>query len=152
MNADPEVMQHFPSVLSVNESKDLLIRLKRHFQEKGHTYFATEVLNNGDFIGFIGLAYQDYPSEFTPAVDIGWRLKTAFWGQGYATEGAKRCLEFGFENLGLERIISTCTLANTKSENVMKKIGMEKLGLFKHPRLKDYPDYETCLCYEITNN
>jgi len=70
-------------------------------------------------------------------------------GERYATEGAKRCFEFAFDKLKIEKIISTCTMNNKKSENVMKKIGMKKIGEFKHPNLKDYPEYEKCICYEI---
>ena len=152
MNSDIEVMEHFPKTLTKKENKELFEKLKLHFKKYNHTYFATEILENNEFIGFIGLAYQEYQTEFTPAVDIGWRLKKSAWGKGYATEGAKKCLEFAFNELNLENIISTCTEKNSKSENVMKKIGMEKIGEFKHPELKKYPEYEKCICYGINKN
>ena len=97
----------------------------------------------------IGLAYQKYETDFTPAIDIGWRLKRDAWGKGYATEGAKKCLEYGFDKLDIERIISVCTVANTKSMNVMNKIGMTKMGEFKHPELLSHPTYEKHFWYEI---
>lgn len=152
INADLEVMEHFPKPLSQEETAEFIDRLKKHYQENGFNYFATEILESGEFIGFIGLAFQNYKSKFTPAVDIGWRLKKSVWGKGFATEGAKKCLEFAFEKLNLAQVISTCTEKNSKSENVMKKIGMEKIGEFKHPKLKDYPEYENCICYSITKN
>ena len=152
MNADLEVMEHFPKPLTEKETAELIDRFENHFLKNRHTYFATEILNSGEFIGFIGLAFQKYQTVFTPAVDIGWRLKKNAWGNGYATEGAKKCLEFGFNELNLEKIIATCTEKNSKSENVMKKIGMEKIGEFKHPKLKEYPEYEKCICYEINKN
>lgn len=152
LNSDSEVMEHFPSTLSREETFDFIQRLKKHYELNGHTYFATEILRTGELIGFIGLALQDYESEFTPNVDIGWRLKKAHWGKGYATEGAKKCLEFAFTELKLNKVISTCTIRNTKSEKVMKKIGMKKIGEFKHPKLKAYPELEKCVCYEIKNN
>lgn len=150
LNADSEVMRHFPKTLTLQETKDFIIRLQDHFNKKGYTYFAVEVLETREFIGFIGLAYQDYEAPFTPSTDIGWRLKKSAWGKGYATEGAKRCLQFAFSELNLTKIVATCTLNNTSSENVMQKIGMTKKGIFKHPRLKDYPDMENCIWYEIT--
>lgn len=150
INADPEVMEHFPKPISKEETAEFIDRLKKHYQKNGFNYFAAEILDSGELIGFIGLAFQDYKSEFTPAVDIGWRLKKSAWGKGYATEGAKKCLEFAFQKLNLETVISTCIEKNSKSENVMKKVGMEKIGEFKHPKLKDYPDYEKCFCYGIT--
>jgi RimJ/RimL family protein N-acetyltransferase len=149
MNADPAVMEHFPTTLNINENKAFLERLQNHYEKNSYTYFATEILTTGEFIGFIGLAYQDYKTPFTPATDIGWRLKKAAWGKGYATEGAKKCLEFAFLELGIHKIVSTCTINNNKSEKVMQKIGMTKMGLFKHPKLGDYPDLEECVWYEI---
>lgn len=149
MNSDVDVMEHFPKTLTKKENLELFEKLKLHFKDYGYTYFATEILATNEFIGFIGLAYQKYQSEFTPAVDIGWRLKKSAWGRGYATEGAKKCLEYAFDKHKLEEVIAVCTLSNSKSENVMKKIGMKKIGVFKHPGLKDFPEYEACNCYRI---
>ena len=70
-------------------------------------------------------------------------------GKGFATEGAKKCLELTFDDLNLDKIISTCTEKNFNSENVMKKTGMEKIGVFKHPKLKEYTEFENCICYGI---
>ena len=149
LNADSEVMRNFPNTLSTKESHDFLHRLQVHFKEYGYTYFATEIIATGELIGFIGLANQTYASSFTPAVDIGWRLVKSSWGKGYATEGAKRCLEFAFTKLKLNRIISTCTIQNLGSEKVMQKIGMTRKGEFNHPKLQEHPDYERCILYEI---
>ena len=142
-------MEHFPKPLTKNETEEFIGRLLDHYRKHGYSYFATELLATGELIGFIGLAYQKYKTEFTPATDIGWRLKKSAWGKGYATEGAKRCLEFAFKDLNLEKVISTCTKANLKSENVMKKAGMIKKGEFIHPNLLEYPDLKQCICYEL---
>ncbi len=152
MNSDPVVMEYFPKTLDEKECADLLLRLQMQYDKNGYTYYATELLETGEFLGFIGLAYQEYKSEFTPATDIGWRLKKSAWGKGYATEGALQCLEYAFQNLKLERIMSTCPIANIKSEQVMKKIGMEKKGEFDHPGLSEYPYIEKCVWYEIENS
>ena len=152
LNADSEVMEHFPETLNKKETKAFIQRLQLHFDKNGYNYFATEVLETGKFIGFIGLALQNYESEFNPATDIGWRLKKSAWGNGFATEGAKRCLEYAFNDLKLEKVISTCTENNSNSENVMVKIGMIKKGEFKHPKLKLYPAFEKCIWYEITKD
>lgn len=151
LNSDPSVMEHFPKTLSRNETVDFMVRLQNHFEKYQFNYFATEIKTTGEFIGFIGLAHQEYLSPYTPATDIGWRLKKEAWKKGYATEGAKRCLEYAFSELQLTKVIATCTLKNTKSEHVMKKIGMIKVGEFLHPKLNNFPDYQSCLCYEIKN-
>ncbi len=105
LNSDKEVMEHFPKTLSRKEVKVLIEKLKNHFENNGFTYYATEVLETKEFIGMIGLAYQEYETEYTPAVDIGWRLKRNAWGKGYATEGAKRCLEYAFDEPNIDKII-----------------------------------------------
>ena len=151
INANLEVMEHFPKPLTEQETANFIERLQNHYKKNGYNYFATEVIESGELIGFVGLAYQDYETGFNPATDIGWRLKKTAWGKGFATEGAKRCLEYAFEDLKIERVISTCTVKNTKSESVMKKIGMTRKGEFNHPKLSNHPDYEKCIWYEIEN-
>ncbi len=152
LNSDEDVMEHFPKTLSNKEVVELIVKLKDHFVENGFTYYAVDILETNEFIGMIGLAAQKYITKFTPAIDIGWRLKRSAWGKGYATEGAKRCLDYGFSELGLNKIVSVTTIKNTKSENVMKKIGMTKKGEFNHPELADYPEYEKHVCYEIVKS
>ena len=148
--SDPAVMEHFPSTLSQAETENLLRRLIAQFEQRGHTYFLAERKDTGAFIGFIGLAYQDYESPCTPNVDIGWRLMPAAWGKGFATEGAMACLDFGFQTLKLEKIVSVCTKTNIGSEKVMQRIGMTKGGAFEHPKLDAYPRLQGCWWYAVT--
>lgn len=148
MNAHHEVMAYFPKILTREETKNTLERLQKQFSEKGYTYFATELLQTGIFIGFIGLSWQDYKAPFSPATDIGWRLRKEFWGEGYASEGAKRCLDFSFEALSLERVVSVCPASNLASEKVMKRIGMRKKGEFIHPGLPATSGLNPCVWYE----
>ncbi|WP_010180695.1 GNAT family N-acetyltransferase [Aquimarina agarilytica] len=150
INADPAVMAHFPFALTFQETKKLMARLQAMYLKMGYTYFAVQVLKTGEFIGFIGLAYQDYEAPFNPATDIGWRLKKSAWGKGFATEGAKRCVDYAFNELKLDRLVATCTVDNEKSENVMQKIGMTRQGAFKHSKLKKFPDYEQCVWYTLS--
>lgn len=149
LNADVDVMEHFPKPLTEKETAHFIQRLQKHFDQYGYNYFATEILETGELIGFIGLAHQTYESEFTPATDIGWRLKKTAWGNGYATEGAKRCMAYAFNKIKLTQLFATCTLKNKRSENVMQKIGMTKMGYFNHPNLKAHPAYEKCVWYQI---
>ncbi len=152
INADADVMEHFPKPLSVAETDEFLDRLIAHYSLHGYQYFAAEILETCELIGFIGLAFQRYKTEFSPATDIGWRLKKSVWGHGYATEGAKRCLTFAFEDLNLKKVFSACTVNNLRSQNVMKKIGMTRMGEFNHPNLKKYPTLENCVWYEANYN
>ena len=149
INADLEIMKYFSKPLTFIESEKQIYRYKKHYDKYGYNYFATELLDSGEFIGAVGLGYKDYKAKFNPATDIGWRLKKNVWNKGYATEGARKCLEYGFNKLNLKKIISTCTITNIKSENIMKKIGMIKKGEFNHPNLIGSPHLEKCVWYEI---
>ena len=80
-----------------------------------------------------------FEAFFTPCVEIGWRLARAHWGKGYATEGARAALDFGFEKLGLEEILSFTTTTNLRSRRVMERIGMTRRAEedFDHPNLPE---------------
>ena len=152
ISADPIVMEYFPSVADALQTESFLKRMQQMQIERGYCYFAVDRLEDKKFIGFIGLCYQEYESPVTPCVDIGWRLSPSAWGRGYATEGAQRCLAYGFETLGLAKIVAVATQHNIKSINVMKKAGMQFACAFEHPRLLDTPQLTTCVCYEIAKN
>ncbi|MDP8162982.1 GNAT family N-acetyltransferase [Pasteurella skyensis] len=149
INSDVSVMEFFPSILSKNKTLEFIENMKKQFIKNKFCYFAVETLEKNEFIGFIGLNEQNYDSDFTPCIDIGWRLSKKYWNKGYATEGAKKCLEYAFEELGIKNIKSVCPKVNTKSENVMKKIGMKKIKEFNHPLLEQYKKIENCVLYEI---
>ena len=138
LNADPAVMEFFRSTQTKEQTKALLARIEQEFEEFGHCWYAVDTLKDGDFIGFIGLAWNTQEElDFTPSAEIGWRLKKAAWGNGYATEGATRCLQYGFEDLKLSEIYSFTATINQRSERVMQKIGMTKIGEFGHPQIEE---------------
>lgn len=142
LNADPEVMHHFPSVLTRAESDASIDRQIAHQQEHGFCFWAAEVPGVAPFIGFIGLQRTRFDAHFTPAVEIGWRLARRYWGRGYATEGARLALNYGFETLKLPEIVSIAVPGNAPSIAVMERIGMKRdlAGDFDHPQLPaDYP-------------
>ncbi|MEL6988925.1 MAG: GNAT family N-acetyltransferase [Bacteroidota bacterium] len=152
ISGNPIVMRYFPGIATYEQTEQYIIKSIQDFESRGYCYFAVERIDNGEFIGFIGLAYQDYEAPFCPNVDIGWRLDPSAQGMGFATEGAQACLKYGFQEIGLKEIYAVCPTVNHPSENVMKKIGMTKQGIFKHPRLKDWPEIEDCYYYRITDH
>jgi RimJ/RimL family protein N-acetyltransferase len=125
--------------------------MQSQFLDHGYCYFAVELLTDSKFIGFIGMAYQTYDTDFTPCTDIGWRLNRGYWGNGYATEGAKRCLEFAFNDLEIKEIVAIASKINTNSEAVMTKIGMTKVKTFNHPLLLNNARLKECVLYKINN-
>lgn len=148
INQDPRVMEFFPSLKAKGETADFIERMQKQFLETGMCYFATELLDTGEFAGFIGLGEQTFNSPFTPCIDIGWRLKHSLWGKGLATEGARRCLEYGFTTLGLKKINAIAPKVNLPSISIMSKLGMIKTNEFKHPLLSSSPHIEDCVLYE----
>src|SRR4051794_6981568 len=81
----------------------------------GFGLWAVEVPGVAEFVGFVGLNRPNFDAHFTPCVEIGWRLAYEFWGRGYATEAARAALQYGFEQLPLEEIVSFTTVANKRS-------------------------------------
>lgn len=118
-------------------------------EQYGYGFFAVERKDNGEFIGFTGLTHPGFEAEFTPCVEIGWRLSKQNWGQGFATEAAMACLKFGFQELGLNEIYSFTSVHNLRSEQVMKKIGMIKEGYFEHPLMDDGHFLKQHVLYKI---
>lgn len=147
INSDSLVMEYFPFLPSIEQTVEFIQKMKTQFDEKGFCYFAVDKLENNEFIGFIGLSEPTFESDFTPCIDIGWRLKSSAWNKGFATEGAKACLEYGFETLKIKTINSIAPIVNGKSVQVMEKIGMKKVKNFNHPFLNDYPYLEGCVLY-----
>lgn len=148
LNADEEVMEFFPGKPSEEETRVFILRMQHQFMEKGFCYFAVDTLADGEFVGFIGLSEQDFPADFTPCIDIGWRLKRSAWNKGYATEGATACLDFGFQQLGLREIYAIAPQANVRSVVIMEKIGMKKCRTFEHLGLLQHERLKECVLYE----
>lgn len=139
MNADPRVMEFFPGVLSRPESDALADELQAHFRERGFTFFAAELRETGEFIGFTGLAEPSFEAHFTPCVEIGWRLASNYWGRGLATEAARAVLHHGLQKLRIAEIVAFTVPGNVRSRRVMEKIGMMRDAAddFEHPRLPE---------------
>ena len=137
LNADPRVMEHFPSVLTRAESDGLVDRIEAGFEQHGFGLWAVEVPGAAPFIGFIGLAAQGPEFPFGPTVEVGWRLAHRSWGMGYATEGARAALECGLDGFALDEIVSFTSAANLRSQRVMRRLGMTHHARddFDHPRI-----------------
>ena len=135
LNTDPVVMEHFPARLSTVESAVMFDAIERGFEERGFGLWAVEIPGVAPFIGFVGLAVPRFQLSFTPCVEVGWRLARAWWGHGYAPEGAAAALRFGFAEIGLPEILSFTTTANHRSQRVMEKLGMhhDPADDFDHP-------------------
>ena len=127
-------MKFFPALLMEEETKAFYNRIQDEFIRNGWGLFAVELKSTGHFIGYVGLHEIGFDAEFTPGVEIGWRLAADYHNKGYATEAAKEVLRLA-KSKGIERLFSFTADINKPSERVMQKIGMEKVGEFDHPKL-----------------
>ncbi len=127
MCLDPCVMKWIGdgSVRSKDNCVAVIQEFTRTWTSDGFGVFALETRDDRRFIGFCGLMIPNFLPEILPAVEIGWRLARPLWGKGLATEAAKSALAFGFDQAGLDRIVSIHQTGNDASARVMTKIGME---------------------------
>ncbi|MBS0235714.1 MAG: GNAT family N-acetyltransferase [Proteobacteria bacterium] len=154
INQDTKVLEFLMGPLTMEQVREFMTQCNAGIAEHKFGLFAVEVKESGEMIGFIGLNIPRFEAHFTPAVEIGWRLASDSWGKGYATEGAKACLEYGFNVVALKEIVSFTVPSNTRSRRVMEKIGMRQdlAGDFAHPNLPlDHP-LSRHILYIIKNN
>jgi RimJ/RimL family protein N-acetyltransferase len=150
LNADPRVRAHFPALLSRAESDASMDRCQAMLRQRGWGNWAVELRSRPQFIGFVGLSMPALEMPFSPCVEIGWRLARAYWGQGYASEAAHAALRVGFEQAGLEEIVSFTALDNTPSQAVMQRIGMQRAQDFEHPGLPPGHRLRTHCLYRLS--
>jgi RimJ/RimL family protein N-acetyltransferase len=137
LNADPRVMEHFPSVLTREQSDDLVARIRASMAKNGFGFWAVEMPGTADFVGFIGLSVPSFEAPFMPCVEIGWRIAFEHWDRGIATEGARAALGAAFGELGRSEIVALTATGNERSRRVMDRLGMrhDPREDFDHPRV-----------------
>lgn len=132
MNLDVKVSQFTGDggIVSKAETRRRIIDdVMGDYKKHGFGRLAVVWKENKEFIGFAGLKYL----EDIQAVDLGYRLRSEYWGRGIATEAGKACLELGFSTLALEQIIAMILPANFRSQRVLEKLGMK----FLEDRMED---------------
>jgi len=153
LNADPRVVAFLSRPLDRAGSDELIDRIEARWASDGLGLWAVERSADGAFLGFVGLASPMFDASFTPCVEIGWRMDHAAWGHGYATEAAREALRFGFEELGLDEIVSFTVPQNERSWRVMERIGLvrDPSADFDHPGVDQtaYPHLVRHVLYRL---
>jgi RimJ/RimL family protein N-acetyltransferase len=154
INSDPRVMEFIGSPMTPEQNSALAVRLEDKFARQGFGFWAVEVPGVAPFVGMVGLNVPDFEAPFMPAVEVGWRLGTAFWGCGYASEAARAALDFGFGVVGLPEIVAFTTVGNIRSRRVMERIGMTRdpEDDFDHPGVPDQSPLRPHVLYRITSD
>jgi [ribosomal protein S5]-alanine N-acetyltransferase len=121
LNQDPQVLKYTGDdpFLNIQASKDFLVAYD-HYEKYGVGRLAVIEKSSSKFIGWCGLKYSPKEDEY----DIGFRFFRAYWNQGFATETAKKCLDYGFKDLKILRIVGRAMIGNEASIRVLEKLGM----------------------------
>lgn len=149
INGDPESMRYFAATMTRAESDAWAARMRAHFAEHGWGFWVVAEAATGAFVGVVGLMTIPWQANFTPAVEIGWRIGPRFRRQGYAEEAARVALAHGFGALGLAAVVAFTVPGNTASWKLMEKLGMLPEGEFDHPRLPEGHHYRRHLLYRL---
>lgn len=154
LNCNPLVMEHFPALLSKEESDDLARRIQKELKERPYGLWAVERTDTDTFIGFVGLHEHTFETPFTPCIEIGWRIDSPHWRQGFAFEAAKAVLAYAFDALKIQELVSFTTKTNTRSIHLMEKLGMTRREEedFEHPKLKEGHRLRPHVLYRISSS
>lgn len=141
INGDPRVGEWLGGAIDRTASDALLDRLNAEIARDGFGFFAAERKADSRLVGMIGIrAQKDAPPA--PCLELGWRLAVEAQGQGYATEGARALLNWGFATQGNDEILAWTAASNLRSQAVMRRIGIDPDPArdFDHPALaEDHP-------------
>lgn len=129
INASPLVMEFFTASYSYQQTEDFVENIKAHFKKFGFGFYALELKESFELIGFCGLQKISVPipyliNETKPVFEIKWRIRHSQWGKGYAPEAAKQVLYNAFHRHNLDKVMAFTSKLNQKSIRVMEKIGM----------------------------
>jgi RimJ/RimL family protein N-acetyltransferase len=154
LSADPRVMEFMPKRLSFAECAAAAVRLRDYQQAPGYRHWVVEAPGVAPLIGLVSLKPPPFEAAFTPCVEIGWRLAAAWWGQGYATEAARRLLQHGFATCGLAEIVAFTTVANQRSRALMERLGMRRdpEDDFEHPNLPEGHPLRPHVLYRLSRS
>jgi RimJ/RimL family protein N-acetyltransferase len=110
---------------SLDENRTKLERQIARFEQHGFGMCAVELAASGETIGAAGLQHLDDG----PEIEVGYRFLKEHWGHGYATECAQASIDFGFDEVGLDRIVAVALETNIASRRVLEKCGLREIGL-----------------------
>lgn len=131
LNSDPEVIRYTgdPGVRDVAEARTVLLeRPIADYQKHGYGRWACIDKATGELIGFAGLKYLDELQD----VDLGYRLRAAWWGRGLATEASRAVVDYGFQTLGLPHVLGLVDPENPRSVRVLDKLGFRYEGMIDY--------------------
>ena len=132
LDSDPDVRRYvdMPTAPTLEDAQQTLARFLAWYDKpEPYEYWVLDEKDGGAFVGWFHFRpHRPNPQE----LELGYRLKQAYWGRGYATEMSRALLHWGFVELGLPRIVATTLYANAASRRVMEKIGLKLEAEYLH--------------------
>lgn len=122
--ADPVAMQYYPSTKNEHETNAWINWTLENYAKFGSGLWIVEDKRTGEFLGQCGLVLQKVDGSME--MEIGYLFKRSIWGNGYATEAALACKEYGFTEMKLRKLISLIDVHNVPSVNVAERVGMKR--------------------------
>lgn len=128
----------------IETTKNMILRWIENYQNDS-TYYWGVYLKDGEMIGSIGVTIL---SEDDLTGELGYKMGSRWWNQGYSTEAARAVIDYMFANTDIERISAFCSVENLGSKKVMEKVGMQYEGLLRR-YYKTRDGFHDCFLYGI---
>lgn len=151
MGQDAAVRRFLGPLQTRAETDQTIDRMQALQASHGYCCWALERREDAAFLGFCGLNPGPVGTPIEGRNEVGWRLASAFWGQGYAREAALACLDWSWAHLPDPAILAMTVPANTASWGLMERIGMQRLHDqdFDHPGVPDGSPLKRHILYRI---
>jgi ribosomal-protein-alanine N-acetyltransferase len=130
---DPVAMQYYPRLFTRDDAVEWVQRNLRRYEDDGHGLLAVVLKASAEVIGDCGIARQTVEGELM--LEVGYHLRRDQWGQGYATEAARACMNYAFRELGAGRVVSLIRPENVPSRRVAERNGMHVERQVQHSGL-----------------
>ena len=134
---DPVAMQYYPAPFDRQGVEEWIERNISRYRRDGHGLWAMALKDSGELIGDCGCTLQEV--EGANHVEIGYHVRRDLWGNGYATEAARACMQYAFTKLGVDRVISLIRPENLQSIRVAEKNGLTR------EKIIFWREYEHCI-------
>lgn len=122
--SDAHTMAYYPAPFTFEKTQNWVKKSQDRYQKDGYGLWAVCLKETQKCIGDCGLVKQEVDGR--TEVEIGYHINKNYWSRGFASEAAKACKEYGFNDLNIDKLISIIDPRNTASVRVAEKIGLNK--------------------------
>ena len=148
LDSDPAVHQYLGknTVTDIAQSREIITNIRQQYLDNGIGRWAVILKETNEFIGWSGLKLEKNVNGHAKFYDLGYRFIPKYWGKGYGYESAKAFVDFGFQEMKLDKICACFEVGNTGSQRIIEKCGLQYVNDFV------YTDGSKCAWYELENS